>query len=437
MLQSVCQRCGGPLLARYRTGDPRLPGLEDILGRPPGQFRFQEMLPHRSPPLTLGEGGTPMWKATAIRGSPWIKDEAQNPTGSFKARGMAVALPRNLELGAGRFCLPSNGNAGGAAAAYGALYDVRIEVAVPASTPRALIEESRELGATVTIVEGTIADAAARQREELSDRGWFSLATLHEPYRVEGKKMMGYEIFWDLGHLPDVVIFPTGGGTGLVGMLKAFDEMEALGWIGSDRPRMVAAQVEGCSPIVAAFGSGADRAFPWAEAAETSAYGLRVPYTIGDQLMLTGLRRTGGIAISVNEHEMIDAARMMATRAGIWGSPEGGAGLAAHLRLLEAGWIAPDDEVVLFNTGSALKYLDGPTTQHRALTTPSEPEPGVPQPGVEPGVRQPGVEPGDPQPGVEPGVPQLISGTNPLIYDENLLVRTRRDEEDETAAARG
>jgi threonine synthase len=358
VLQTVCVDCGGPLLACYRLGDPGLPDLNRVLARPPGQFRFHELLPTEGGAATptLGEGATPMFPAPGLGAGVMVKDEAQNPTGSFKARGMAVAIARAIELGAKEFCLPSAGNAGGAAAAYAALHGVSVDVAIPANTPRALIEEVEAHGGTVTLVEGTIADAAQIQAERSEANGWFPLATLHEPYRVEGKKMMGYEVFWDLGGLPEVILYPTGGGTGLVGMTKAFDEMEALGWIGTERPRMVAVQVEGCAPIIRAFHSGAEMAAPWADPAETSAYGLRVPSAIGDRLMLRALRSTSGTGVAVSEGELTRGTDRLAKDAGVWGSPEGGACVAALDRLFESGWIRETETVILFNTGSALKY---------------------------------------------------------------------------------
>ena len=356
-LQSRCGSCSGPLLARYRLTDPAIPSLEEVLSRPPGQFRFHEVLPNAAggDTRTLGEGATPMLRAGALGTSVWVKDEAQNPTGSFKARGMAVALARNFELGAREFHLPSNGNAGAAAAAYAALHGVRVTVAVPANTPEALVAMARLCGAEVLRVEGTIADAAASLAGKQGDDA-FSLATLGEPYRVEGKKMMGYEIFWDLGHVPDVIFYPTGGGTGLVGMAKAFDEMEELGWIGSERPRMVAVQSASCAPIVRAFHAGATHADPWVDPEVSSAYGLRVPSAIGDRLMLSALRDTRGTAIAVAEHDLDEATSRLASRAGISGSPEGGACLAAYEQLLAQGWLSPHEEVVLFNTGAAANY---------------------------------------------------------------------------------
>lgn len=359
LLQTVCDECGGPLLVRYQLDHPSMPSLQQVLGRRPGLFRFHEVMPtdQGSDTPTLGEGATPMFRAPRLGDDVWVKDEAQNPTGSFKARGMATAIPRNIELGATEFCLPSNGNAGGAAAAYASLHGAIVDVAIPANTPRPIVEETKAYGATVTMVEGTISDAAALQREKAAEFGWFSLATLHEPYRVEGKKMMGYELFWDLGRLPDVVIYPTGGGTGLVGMVKAFDEMETLGWVGSERPRMVAVQVAGCAPIVRAFEMGEEVAAPWVDAEETSAYGLRVPSALGDRLMLQGLRATKGTAVAVTEGELIEGTKTLAVEAGVWGSPEGGACVAAHRKLVESGWVGSGETVVIFNTGAATKYL--------------------------------------------------------------------------------
>lgn len=331
-----------------------MPGLDQVLSRPPGQFRFHEVLPNGGGLETpsLGEGATPMVCARALGRKIWVKDESQNPTGSFKARGMAVAMARNVELGATDFHLPSNGNAGAAAAAYGALHRVRVEVAVPDMTPEPLVEMARLAGAGVIRVDGTIADAAA----SLSGNDGFSLATLREPYRVEGKKIMGYEVFWDLGRLPSAIFYPTGGGTGLVGMAKAFDEMEELGWIGPERPRMVAVQVDSCAPIVRAFHAGSDTAEPWDAPGETAAYGLRVPSAIGDRLMLAALRSTKGTGVAVTEAEVSEGTARLAEETGILGSPEGGACLAAYRRLLADGWLGTDDEVVLFNTGAAANY---------------------------------------------------------------------------------
>lgn len=357
--QTLCKECGGPLLAKYDLSNPTLPSLEEVGARPAGQFRFHEVLPtdQGASTPTLGEGATPLIKVPRLGDGLLVKDESQNPTGSFKSRGMAVAIARAVELGLDHFLVPSNGNAGGAAAAYGALHGVDVEVLVPAATPRTLIEEPRAYGATVETVDGTIADAGRIVAERASANGAFNLATLKEPYRIEGKKMMGYELFWDMGKLPDVVIYPTGGGTGLVGMVKAFDEMEQLGWIGPERPRMVSVQVDTCAPIVRAFHNG-DKAAPvWEDAGETSAFGLRVPSAVGDRLMLEGLRRTSGTAVAVTEDEMLEATERLASQGGIWGTPEGGACLAAAERLKRSAWIKAEDTTVIFNTAAAGKYL--------------------------------------------------------------------------------
>jgi threonine synthase len=359
LVQTVCGQCGGPLLVRYQLTEPGLPSQTDVLQRPPGQFRFHEVLPNdtgiNTP--TLGEGATPLLEAHRLGPGVWIKDEAQNPTGSFKARGMANAMARAVELGLDRFTIPSNGNAGGAAAAYGALHGVVVEVLIPRATPTGLIAEPRAYGARVELVDGTISDAGRLVAHRAQSNGAFNLATLREPYRIEGKKMMGYELFWDLGRLPDVILYPTGGGTGLIGMVKAFDEMEQLGWIGTERPRMVAVQTDSCAPIVKAFHEGANAAAHWDGAGETAAYGLRVPSALGDRLMLEGLRRTRGTAVAVTEGEMLDATKRMAIAAGVWGTPEGGAGLAAAERLTRTGWIESGETIVIFNTAAAAKYL--------------------------------------------------------------------------------
>jgi len=335
-----------------------MPGLDELATRRAGQFRFHEVLPtdRGADTPSLGEGATPLVAAPRLGDGLIVKDESQNPTGSFKSRGMAVAIARAVDLGLDHFLLPSNGNAGGAAAAYGALHGVEVEVLVPMATPSTLIEEPISYGAKVETVDGTIADAGRIVAERVSANGGFNLATLKEPYRIEGKKMMGYELLWDLGILPDVIVYPTGGGTGLVGMVKAFDEMEELGWIGPERPRMVSVQVDTCAPIVRAFHNGDRHAAAWEDARETSAYGLRVPAAVGDRLMLEGLRRTGGTAVAVTESEMLDATERLASIGGIWGTPEGGACLAAAERLDRSGWIKSGETTVIFNTAAAGKY---------------------------------------------------------------------------------
>jgi threonine synthase len=368
-VQTVCVQCGGPLLAEYDLQASLLDGLHGaagltrVLSRDPGPWRFPELLPMTAGAATptLGEGATPLLLAPRLLPDHdfknlWIKDEAQNPTGSFKARGMAVAIAKAVELGLDKFCLPSAGNAGGAAAAYGALHGVEVHVAIPRATPATIVSECQAHGAEVVLVDGNIADAGALQASKAAEKNWFNLATLREPYRLEGKKIMGYELLWDLGRLPDVVLYPTGGGTGLIGMLKAFDEMESLGWIGSERPRMVCVQTAGCAPMVRAFQAGAKHAIAWKDPDETAAFGLRVPAALGDSLILDGLRKTGGTAVAVSESELLRGTRRLAENAGVWGSPEGGACVAALHRLVEERWLGPNESIVLFNTGSALKY---------------------------------------------------------------------------------
>lgn len=360
--QNVCRSCGGPLLARYNLTSGN-PSLEEVLRRRPGQNRLHELGPSRlgADVQSLGEGATPLFPAGRLAQDLdlpglMIKDEAQNPTGSFKSRGMAAALSRAAELGIQAVCLPSAGNAGGAAAAYGALHGIDVHVYLPESTPAPIIAETRALGAHVTLVSGTIADAGAALAPVAAEHGWFSLATLKEPYRLEGKKVMGYELLYDLGHLPDVIIYPTGGGTGLIGMWKAFDEMQAMGWIDSTRPRMVSVQFAGCAPMVRAFEQGLDHAPVWQDPALTTAFGLRVPGALGDFLILDALNQSQGTAVAVTEEELTRDTRCIAETLGLQSSPEGGACVAATRKLRRKGWIAPDDKVVIFNTGHGLKY---------------------------------------------------------------------------------
>lgn len=362
--QGLSPCCGKPLYARYDLDALR--GRfrpESVTGRPPTMWRYAEVLPVRDPRyrLTLGEGFTPLLDAGRLAHEigarrVLIKDEGLNPTGSFKARGLAMAIARAWELGIGEVGIPSAGNAGSATAAYAAAAGMRAHVAVPSDTPRPIMEETRALGAELTLVDGLITDAAKVIADGAAEHGWFDLSTLKEPYRVEGKKTMGYELFEQLGRLPDVIVYPTGGGTGLVGMWKAFDEMEQLGWIGSERPRMVSVQAEGCAPMVRAFHEGAAEAAPWQDAT-TYASGLRVPRAVGDFLILDALRASSGDAIAVSDDSMADAVRLMGRTTGVFAAPEGGATLAGLAALLESGRIERDAEIVLFNTGSGLKYL--------------------------------------------------------------------------------
>jgi threonine synthase len=363
-LWNLCPECGKPLLARYDLLAAALAlSPSDLACREPSLWRYRELLPVHDPAhrLTLAEGWTPLVHAARLGAEIgldrlYIKDEGLNPTGSFKARGMAVAVSRARELGVTAISLPTAGNAGGAASAYAALGGLEAHVYMPSDVPPLFIAECRALGAEVTLVDGLITDCGRRAAEDGRPRGWFDLSTLKEPYRLEGKKTMGYELAEQLGwRLPDVVIYPTGGGTGLVGMWKAFDELEQLGWIGTARPRMVTVQAEGCAPMVKAFRDGQEFAAPWPNAA-TLADGLRVPAAVGDFLILRALRESGGTALAVSDEEMMAAARLMGRTQGISSSPEGAAPLAALLHLRQQGWIDAGETIVLFNTGSGLKY---------------------------------------------------------------------------------
>ncbi|NNF38787.1 MAG: threonine synthase [Gemmatimonadetes bacterium] len=356
---------GKPLYARYDLAGLRADFRPEALrGRRPDMWRYAEVLPVRDPAcmVQLGEGYTPLLDAPRLRdrigaGRVWVKDEGQNPTGSFKARGLGMAVSRAKELGAEAVALPSAGNAGAAAAAYGAAAGIPVHVVVPRDTPRPIVEEIQALGADLQLLDGLITDCGRVVRRGVEEQGWFDLSTLKEPYRVEGKKTMGYELFEQLdGRLPDVILYPTGGGTGLVGMWKAFDEMEQLGWIGSERPRMVTVQAAGCAPMVRAFEAGADSAEPW-QGAATYASGLRVPQAVGDFLILRALRESRGTAIAIPDHEMREWVHHMGADTGVFGAPEGGAVAAAAARLVSSGFISGDDEVVLFNTGGGLNYV--------------------------------------------------------------------------------
>ncbi len=311
--------------------------------------------------ITLGEGWTPLVHATRLGhelGSDtlYIKDESANPTTSFKARGMAVAVSRAVELGVTDLSVPSAGNAAGAMSAYAARAGARAHVYMPRDVPVPFVAECRALGAHITLVDGLITDCGRVAAADAERAGWFDVSTLKEPYRLEGKKTMGYELAEQFGwELPDVVIYPTGGGTGLVGMWKAFDEMERMGWIGSARPRMVTVQSSGCAPIVRAFEAGDDKARPW-ENATTVADGLRVPAAVGDVLMLRALRESNGTAVAVSDEQLVEGASLMGRTEGIFAAPEGGATVAAFSALRRTGWIADGERVVLFNTGSGHKY---------------------------------------------------------------------------------
>ena len=365
-LQNVCTECGKPLLVRYDLKRiAKFLTRPTLFGRRSDLWRYRELLPVRREDniVTLGEGWTPLLHARSLGQSLGmselhVKDESLNPTQSFKARGMSVAVSMAKELGAKKLAAPSAGNAAGALAAYGARAGIGVYLFMPRDTPRANIVECEVAGAHVTLVDGLITDCGAEVARRKESEGWFEVSTLKEPYRVEGKKTLGYEIAEQSGWtLPDAIVYPTGGGTGLVGMWKAFDEMQQLGWIGEKRPRMITVQAAGCAPIVRAFEAGERFAEPILNAT-TVASGLRVPQAIGDFLILDAIRESGGTAITVTDDELVEGAKELARTEGIFAAPEGGACVPALRKLLERGEIKPDERVVLFNTGSGIKYLD-------------------------------------------------------------------------------
>jgi len=357
---------GKPLLARYDLDAARATLTPNSMrGRVPSMWRYREVLPlsDTSKVISLGEGWTPLVPAQRLASGLgmdrlFVKDEGINPTGSFKARGLSAAISRAHELGKSKFTMPSAGNAAGAMSAYAAARGLEAHVFMPKDAPEANIAECLAFGADVELVDGYITDAGMRSAEAAEANGWFDVSTLREPYRVEGKKTMGYEIVEQLGYeVPDVIIYPTGGGTGIVGIWKALDEMEALGWLGRERPRMISVQAEGCAPIAAAFDAGLEFAKPFANPS-TLAAGMRVPAAIGDFLILRALRESGGTAVTVTDAEMVAGVRELASMEGIFAAPEGGATLAALRKLLDGGSIDPAERVVLLNTGNAYKYLD-------------------------------------------------------------------------------
>jgi threonine synthase len=363
-LMNLCPACGKPLLARYDLKKAAQTLTKEALKeRPASLWRYEEVLPVQRDDarIMLGEGWTPLICAGTLGneiGCPntLIKDESLNPTGSFKARGLVMAVSRAYELGAKELAIPSAGNAAGAMSAYAAAAGLPAHVFMPADVPMTFRVECAQLGANVTLVDGLITDCGVKVREGAQQYGWFDVSTLKEPYRIEGKKTMGYEIAEQLGWtLPDVIIYPTGGGTGLIGMWKAFAEMEEMGLIGSKRPRMVTVQSTGCAPMVRAFEEGTEFAEMW-KGAKTVADGLRVPAAVGDFLILNALRESNGTAISIPDAEMLHYAKVMGKHTGIFPAPEGAATLAAQIHLLEEGWIKPAETVVLFNTGTGLKY---------------------------------------------------------------------------------
>jgi threonine synthase len=381
-LHNVCTECGKPLLVRYDL--KRIANFltrQSLFARRSDLWRYREVLPVRREDniVSLGEGWTPLLHTRSLGESlgmseVYVKDESLNPTQSFKARGMSVAVSMAKELGAKKLAAPSAGNAGAALAAYCARARMGAYLFMPRDTPRANIIECEVAGAHVTLIDGLITDCGAEIARRKQTEGWFDVSTLKEPYRVEGKKTLGYEIAEQSGWtLPDVIIYPTGGGTGLVGMWKAFDELQQLGWIGEKRPRMISVQAAGCAPIVRAFEAG-DRFAEEFQNARTVASGLRVPKAIGDFLILDAIRESGGSAIAVTDEELIDGARELARTEGIFAAPEGGACVPALRKLLAEGDVKPDEKVVLFNTGSGIKYLDVFESNSKARTRKSEPQ---------------------------------------------------------------
>ena len=375
-LQNLCVECGKPLLVRYdleraakNLNPESLPKSETSL------WRYREVLPVRNIDniVSFGEGWTPLLRARKLAATLpinlnlFIKDEGQNPTQSFKARGMTAAISMAKELGVKKVAVPSAGNAAGAMAAYAARAGMEAFIFMPFDTPRANIVECEQTGAHVTLVDGLITDCGKIVAERKDAEGWFDVSTLKEPYRVEGKKTMGYELFEEFSsiqnpkskirNLPDVIIYPTGGGTGLIGMWKAFDEMEQMGWIDSRRPRMVTVQSETCAPIVRAFEKG-ERFADEFENASTVASGLRVPKAIGDFLILDAIRASGGTAIAVSDDELVKAVGEIGAAEGIFAAPEGAACLPALRKMIEQNLVADGETVVLFNTGSGIKYLE-------------------------------------------------------------------------------
>ena len=366
-VHTFCPDCQSPLLVKYDLNAARQQvDRDEIHGRLKGMWRWHEFLPvcETQNIVTLGEGDTALLHLPRVGAALgltdlFVKEESSNPTGSFKARGLSAAISKAKELGIKKVVIPTAGNAGGAMAAYAARADMQALIYMPKDTPTANIQESRIAGADVILVDGLISDAAGLAGETARRDGWFDVSTFKEPYRMEGKKIMGYELAeafnWEL---PDVIVYPTGGGTGLVGMWKAFEELEQLGWLNNTkRPRMVSVQAEGCAPVVKAFQQGAAFCDFWLDA-HTIASGLRVPKSFADRLILANIRESNGIAVAVSDNAITEFQKSLASLEGIFAAPEGAATLAALKELIAQKWIQPDERVVIFNTGSGLKYLD-------------------------------------------------------------------------------
>ncbi len=369
-VHNLCE-CGGPLLVHYDLEKTRATWRrEDVARGPCSMWRYSPVLPVREvrSVVSLGEGMTPIIHSTRLGArlgarDVWVKDEGINPTGSFKARGLACAVSMCVELGIRRVAIPSAGNAASAMAAYAAAAGIEAHIFMPRDVPQANYIECKAFGAHVTLVDGLISDCGRMVAERKDAEGWFDVSTLKEPYRIEGKKTMGYEVAEQLGWtLPDAIFYPAGGGVGLIGMWKAFDEMETLGWISSRRPKMIAVQTEGCQPVVRAFERGESKSQFW-ENAHTVAAGLRVPKPLGDTLMLNAIRKSGGTAVAVSDEELLDACLELGADEGIFAAPEGGACVAAFKKLLASGFLKSDQRIVLYNTGAGLKYLEAFSTR--------------------------------------------------------------------------
>jgi threonine synthase len=365
-VQTVCDACGKPLFARYELDAAReAVSPQDFVGRESSMWRYWELLPvkERKNVVSLGEGWTPLTRVGRLGGAVglpdlWVKDEGIIPTGTFKARGLSMAVSKAKELGIERLALPSAGNAAGSIAAYAARAGMECYVFMPVDAPKVNAVECQVVGARVVLVRGLITDAGKLVADGIEEMDWFPVSTLKEPYRVEGKKTMGLEVAEQMGwELPDVIIYPTGGGTGIIGMWKVFDELEELGWIGSERPRMVSVQAEGCAPIVKAYEEGKEES-EYFQNAQTLAAGLRVPKALGDFLVLRAARESGGACVSVTDREIMESVSQVSESEGIFACPEGAATLAALKKMLASGDVDRDERVVLFNTGSGLKYTD-------------------------------------------------------------------------------
>src|SRR5437588_193088 len=371
LINNLCE-CGGPLLVLYDLEKAKVTWSRDAVAKGPcSMWRYAPVLPVRneSSIVTLGEGMTPIVKTDKLgrrlgATDLWVKDEGINPTGSFKARGLSCAISMCVELGIRKVAIPSAGNAASALAAYAAAAGIESYIFMPRDVPQANYLECRAYGAHVTLVDGLISDCGRIVAGRGPAEGWFDVSTLKEPDRIEGKKTMGYEVAEQMGwELPDAIFYPTGGGVGMIGMWKAFDEMERLGWIGSRRPKMIAVQAEGCQPVVRAFEENEARS-RFYDGAQTLASGLRVPKPLGDFLVLNAVRESGGTAIAISDEEMLDSGAQLAADEGIFAAPEGAACVAAAQKLLASGFLKSTDRIVLYNTGSGLKYLEAYSTRY-------------------------------------------------------------------------